>query len=115
VRFSVNGVLFKDLKEKIVRELSKLTADIDPVHPEASAILADVSLGAIRGINIMVMGEVKAPGQYTMKTTISSVFNALAVAGGPTPDGSLREIMVRRPGNAVDRADLSMRSISRAC
>ncbi len=106
IRFSVNGLLFKDLKMKVISELAKLSSDIDSARPESSRTLVDVTLGEIRGINIMVLGEVKAPGQYTMNTTVASVFNALALAGGIGPKGSLREIMVRRAGGEVDRVDL---------
>ena len=106
IRFSVNGLYFKDLHARVTRELARYTSDIDPEHPESSPILVDVDLGAIRGIGIMVVGEVKKPGQYTLKTTTSSAFNALGMAGGLTGDSSLREIMVRRPGNKVDRIDL---------
>ncbi|MBN1558487.1 MAG: SLBB domain-containing protein, partial [Lentisphaerae bacterium] len=106
IRFSVNGLEFQDLHDYVTRELARFTSDIDPDHPESSPILVDVGLGAIRGIAVIVVGEVKEPGQYTLKTTTSSAFNALAMAGGLTENGSLREIMVRRPGNTVDRLDL---------
>lgn len=106
LRFAVNGIRFKDLRDKVVREFSKLTGDVDPLHPESGAILVDVTLGKIRGINLTVLGEVERPGQYTLKTTISSVFNVLAAAGGMTAEASLRQIMVRRPGGAVDGVDL---------
>ena len=106
VRFSVNGLYFKDLKMRVVRELARLSSDIDPQRPESSPILVDVNLGRIRGITITVWGEVQKQGQWTLNTTISSVFNALAAAGGPTPNASLREIVVRRPGNTIDHVDL---------
>jgi protein involved in polysaccharide export with SLBB domain len=106
VRISVNGIFFKDIRQRIVNELSKLTSDIDPEHPESSAILVDVTLGAIRGMNVMVFGEVRNPGQYTLNTTIASAFNVLAAAGGITPQGSLRNILVRRPGGSVSSVDL---------
>lgn len=106
IRFSVNGIYFKDLKQKIIRELSKVSSDIDPNKPESSPILVEVTLGEIRGITITVIGEVKKPGQYIFNTTISSIFNVLSAAGGLTPLGSMREILVRRAGGTTEKVDL---------
>ncbi|MCD6385973.1 SLBB domain-containing protein, partial [Candidatus Sumerlaeota bacterium] len=71
-----------------------------------SPILVEVTLGEIRGITITVLGEVKKPGQYTFNTTISSIFNVLSAAGGLTPLGSMREIVIRRPGGKTEKVDL---------
>ncbi|MCX7048281.1 MAG: SLBB domain-containing protein, partial [Candidatus Sumerlaeota bacterium] len=106
IRFLVNGIAFKDLRMKVIREMSKYTTDIDPSHPDSSPILVDVTLGEIRGIQIMVVGEVKRPGQYTFNSTISSIFNILAAAGGLTNKGSLRNITVRRSGGETSKVDL---------
>ena len=105
-RFSVNGVRFKDLRRQILLELSKLTSDINPLNPDASPTLVDVTLGEIRGINVMVMGEVARPSQYALKATVASIFNVLAVAGSITRAGSLRELSIRRPDGRIDKVDL---------
>ena len=106
IRFPVNGIPFRDLKERVTRELAKFTNAIDPAHPESSAILVDVTLGEIRGINIAVLGEVNEPAQRAMKTTITTVLNALAAAGGITPKGSLRELQIRHPDGGAANLDL---------
>ncbi|NQU24270.1 MAG: SLBB domain-containing protein, partial [Candidatus Nealsonbacteria bacterium] len=106
IRFSVNGLFFSDLKKKVARELSRETADIDPLNLESSAIQVDVTLGRIRGIHVTVMGEVAEPGNYQLKTTVSSVLDMLGLCGNVTARGSLREIRVRRGDGNVDEIDL---------
>ena len=45
--------------------------------------------------NINLIGEVKVPGTYNL-TALSTVINALYSAGGPTQNGSFRNIEVYR-------------------
>lgn len=54
-----------------------------------------VTLGKIRTIKVFVHGEVHAPGGYAV-SSLSSLFNALYVAGGPTAHGSFRRIKLIR-------------------
>lgn len=54
-----------------------------------------VSLGALRAVSVMVMGEVARPGVYQL-TGMSTLFDALVVAGGVKKTGSLRRIQVVR-------------------
>lgn len=56
---------------------------------------AFVSLGALRAVSVMVMGEVSQPGVYQL-TGMSTLFDALVVAGGIKKTGSLRRIQVVR-------------------
>jgi protein involved in polysaccharide export with SLBB domain len=64
-----------------------------------------VSLGKIRSIRIYLTGEVNLPGAYTV-SSLTSLFNALYLAGGPTPNGSMRDIRLMRSGKAVAQVDL---------
>lgn len=54
-----------------------------------------ISIGKIRTINITVIGEAKKPGTYSI-SSLSTLFNALYLAGGPTDKGSFRQIEVVR-------------------
>ena len=54
-----------------------------------------VSLGAVRATQIVVAGEVRRPGVHLL-TGLSSIIDALALAGGPKKTGSLRRIAVQR-------------------
>ncbi len=64
-----------------------------------------VNMGKLRTNKISVIGEVAAPGDYTV-SSLATVLNALSTAGGPTKNGSLRNITIRRGGNAEETIDL---------
>lgn len=54
-----------------------------------------VTLGKIRTIKVFVYGEVVSPGGYTV-SALSTLFNALYMAGGPSENGSFRQIKLIR-------------------
>ena len=64
-----------------------------------------ISLGQTRTISINVMGEVKAPGTYTL-SAFASVFHALYMAGGTNDMGTLRNIKVYRHNQLVSVCDI---------
>lgn len=64
-----------------------------------------LSVGQTRTITINVMGEVKAPGTYTL-AAFASVFHALYMAGGPSEIGTLRNIKVYRKNRLVSTVDV---------
>jgi polysaccharide export outer membrane protein len=65
----------------------------------------NVTLGSLKLIKVYVVGEVRAPGDYNL-SSLSTLINALAAAGGPLKTGSLRDVMVKRGGKVVDTVDL---------
>lgn len=65
----------------------------------------NVTMGKLRLMKVYVVGEVNAPGDYDV-SALSTVINALAAAGGPTKEGSLRTIQVLRAGKVVETVDL---------
>tara|TARA_R110002126_G_scaffold10245_45_gene46622 strand:- start:7415 stop:10150 length:2736 start_codon:yes stop_codon:yes gene_type:complete len=66
---------------------------------------AALSMGQLRTINIFVAGEAKYPGVYAV-SALTTVTQALFVAGGVSDIGSLREIEVKRAGDTVAKFDL---------
>jgi protein involved in polysaccharide export with SLBB domain len=54
---------------------------------------------------LFVIGEVAQPGAYQL-ASVATTLNALYAAGGPTPRGNFREIVVRRQGEIAARLDL---------
>lgn len=64
-----------------------------------------MTLGSTRTIQVQVMGEVVAPGTYTL-SSLSSSFNALYMAGGISDIGTLRDIKVYRNGRKVASIDV---------
>ena len=65
----------------------------------------NVSLGKIRSIRIYLTGEVNRPGAYTV-SSLTSLFNALYLAGGPNENGSMRDIRLMRGGKQIASMDL---------
>ncbi|MBX2938684.1 MAG: SLBB domain-containing protein [Ferruginibacter sp.] len=64
-----------------------------------------VSLGQPRTINVNVVGEVNSPGPVTV-SAFSNAFNVIAIAGGVTPFGNLRNIQIKRAGKVIDEIDV---------
>ena len=64
-----------------------------------------MTLGQTRSIMVNVMGEVKAPGTYTL-SGYATVFHALYRAGGISDLGTLRNIKVYRQGKLITIVDI---------
>ncbi len=62
-------------------------------------------LGRIRAIQVYVAGQARRPGVYTV-SSLSTLVDALFASGGPSVQGSLRRIELRRNGAVVTRFDL---------
>ena len=65
----------------------------------------DITLSNIRSIKVILSGELVQPGTYTLPS-IATVFNALYSSGGPTENGSLRDIQVIRNGKKIASLDV---------
>ena len=81
---------------------SKLRSTLGSRYSSSSLKL---SVGKTRSILINVMGEVKAPGTYTL-SAFATVFHALYMAGGISDLGTLRNIKVFRGGRQVTLVDV---------
>lgn len=64
-----------------------------------------LTVGQTKTMTVNVMGEVKAPGTYTL-SAFASVFHALYMAGGISDIGTLRAIKVYRKGKLVSTVDI---------
>uniref|UniRef100_A0A486XV97 Capsular polysaccharide biosynthesis/export periplasmic protein WcbA Capsular polysaccharide export system protein KpsC n=1 Tax=Rheinheimera sp. BAL341 TaxID=1708203 RepID=A0A486XV97_9GAMM len=91
---SVAGLTFAEAKTLIQARVSQSILGVQSV----------VSMGQLRTINIFIAGEAKYPGSYTV-SALTSVTQALFIAGGVSDIGSLRNINVMRNGNNVGRFD----------
>jgi polysaccharide export outer membrane protein len=58
-----------------------------------------------RTINVNIVGEVGKPGTYQVPAS-TSAFNALFVAGGIRPIGTVRNIIIKRDGKTIKTLDL---------
>lgn len=63
------------------------------------------SVGQIRSIQVYVVGNARRPGVYTI-SSLSTLVDALFASGGPSPQGSMRRIEVRRNGKVISTFDL---------
>lgn len=59
-----------------------------------------VSLGTVRALSVMVLGEVRRPGQYAV-TSLASLLDALTLADGVRRTGSLRNVQILRGGTVI--------------
>ena len=64
-----------------------------------------VTVGQTKTITVNVMGEVVAPGTYTV-SAFATVFHALYMAGGVNDIGTLRDIKVYRNNRLVTSVDI---------
>jgi protein involved in polysaccharide export with SLBB domain len=64
-----------------------------------------VSLGNIRSIKVIMVGQVESPGTYTLPS-LATVFNALYASGGPNDNGSFRQIAIIRNNRVIRHLDV---------
>ena len=64
-----------------------------------------VDLGQIRAIQVYVAGAARRPGVYTV-SSLSTLVDALFASGGPSIQGSMRHIELRRGSEVVTDFDL---------
>ncbi|HEV2474120.1 MAG TPA: SLBB domain-containing protein, partial [Chthonomonadales bacterium] len=62
-------------------------------------------LSSLRTISVTVAGDVYLPGGYSVPAVVSA-YTLLDYAGGPTDQGSFRNIEVRRQGKVIHSLDL---------
>ncbi len=91
----VAGLPFSTLDQRLRSAVSKLYRNFD----------LSVDIGRIRSIQIYVSGQARRPGAYTI-SSLSSLVDALFASGGPSPQGSLRHILLKREGQTVADFDL---------
>jgi polysaccharide export outer membrane protein len=91
---AVAGLSFDAAKEKIETEVSD----------RLIGSRAYVSVGALRSIQVFVLGEAARPGSYTV-SGLSTITNALFAAGGVREIGTLRKIQLKRDGRTVQTFD----------
>lgn len=64
-----------------------------------------LSLGSTRNVKVEIVGDVVAPGSYTL-SAFSTIFNALYMAGGINELGTLRNICLFRNGKNISKIDV---------
>lgn len=92
---AVAGLRFAAAKETIEKQVAE----------QLIGIRANVTIGALRSIQIFVLGEAVRPGSHTVGG-LATITHALFASGGIRPIGSLRNIQLKRNGQVVQRLDL---------
>ncbi|PWK26587.1 protein involved in polysaccharide export with SLBB domain [Arcicella aurantiaca] len=101
----VSGITIEEAKRRITDRLSKIYVGLKSYNGAAPNTTATVSLGSIRTIRVSILGDVVAPGTYSV-SSLSRVMNALYLAGGPNENGTFREIKVIRDKKLIAQVDL---------
>src|SRR5690606_9808249 len=97
---SIAGMTMEQATERIKKEMSTIYRAIRSGETNVT-----VALGNIRSIKVIITGEVVKPGTYTLPS-VATVFNALYYSGGPSENGSFRNIRVIRAGKTVAELDI---------
>ena len=64
-----------------------------------------ITMGALRTIQVFVLGEAFKPGAYTV-SSLSTITHALISSGGVSDIGSLRKIQLKRNGKLIKVLDI---------
>src|SRR5579864_3473241 len=91
---SVAGVHYGQLEEHLKSEVSKVFKNFN----------LTVTVSRLRSVQVLVVGNARYPGTYTI-SSLSTLVNAVFTSGGPTPQGSLRHLQVRRDGATITDFD----------
>jgi len=91
----VAGLPFSELDSHLRSAVGRIYRNFD--------LTADV--GQIRSIQIYVAGAARRPGAYTV-SSLSTLVDAIFSSGGPSVQGSMRHIELRRGGAVVTDFDL---------
>jgi len=98
-----------DEVDKSLRErLAQLDAsiDIDGADGEDGGdTFVEITLGHLRAIRVFVVGEVQRPGSFEL-SSVSTILTALYAAGGPSEQGSYRDIRLVRGESTIVNFDI---------
>lgn len=92
---SVVGLSYQQMTSKISHDISERMIGVQ----------SSISLGELKSIQVFVLGDASAPGNYTL-SSLSTLSHALQAAGGVSEIGSLRDIQLKRNGEVVSRLDV---------
>jgi protein involved in polysaccharide export with SLBB domain len=98
----VAGLEFREAEKRIRQRLVAIYSGMGSDRPNT---FAEIGISNLRSIKVNVIGEVNAPGTYTLPAT-ASAFNALYLSGGPNENGSFRNIQVIRQNKLMAQIDV---------
>ena len=101
----INGFTLENASKKIISKLKTKHAGISADSNSYNKINTNITVSKIRTVQVNIIGEVKTPGTYALNS-LSTVLNALYVAGGPTKTGTFREVKLIRGNKQVASLDV---------
>ena len=101
----VSGLTMDDATGKIKGKLKRIYSGINASQNSPYKVFLNISLINVRTVQVNIIGEVKVPGTYSL-SALSTVLNALYASGGPTEQGTFREIKLVRNGDEVTFFDI---------
>ncbi|BCL76538.1 hypothetical protein JHS3_22740 [Jeongeupia sp. HS-3] len=91
----VAGIKYRDLQSSLKKAINRVFVNFD----------LTATISQARSVQVYVVGLARAPGSYSF-SAMSTLLNAVFAAGGPSQNGSMREIQLKRAGKVVNRFDL---------
>jgi protein involved in polysaccharide export with SLBB domain len=91
----VAGLTFAKVQDYLKAQMGRVFRNFD----------LNVNMGQLRSIQVFVVGQASRPGSYTI-SSLSTLTNALFATGGPSLQGSMRHIQLKRSGKVVVEFDL---------
>jgi protein involved in polysaccharide export with SLBB domain len=91
----VAGLRFDQLQSFLKSQMSKNFRNFD----------LNVNMGQLRSIQVFITGQARRPGTWTL-SSLSTLVTAFFSTGGAAPQGSLRDIQLRRSGKTIVEFDL---------
>jgi protein involved in polysaccharide export with SLBB domain len=101
----INGFTLENASKKIISKLKTKHAGISADSNSYNKINTNITVSKIRTVQVNIIGEVKTPGTYALNS-LSTVLNALYVAGGPTKMGTFRDVQLVRANKVVATLDI---------
>jgi protein involved in polysaccharide export with SLBB domain len=101
----INGFTLENASKKIISKLKTKHAGISADRNSYNKINTNITVSKIRTVQVNIIGEVKTPGTYALNS-LSTVLNALYVAGGPTKMGTFRDVQLVRANKVVATLDI---------
>jgi len=98
----VNGLTLAQLNDILYTRLGRVYSGV--TRGAGATTHFSVTPARIRSNMVYVVGDVIRPGAYQVSAT-GTLLTALYAAGGPTDNGSLRDLQVRRDGRVVAHLD----------
>ena len=97
---NVSGLSIEAATARIKSKMATVYSGLNSGNTKLS-----INIGNIRSIKVIVTGEVTKPGTYTLPS-LATVFNALYSSGGPSENGSFRNIEIIRSGKKIAFLDI---------